>query len=59
MRCFVPVLGDRIEPGGRGKLELRGSTWDARNVGDTALSAGSRCLVQSVDGLTLHVRAED
>ncbi len=39
-----------------GKVELRGSTWNARNVGDHPLSRGQRCIVVKVDGLTLWVR---
>jgi inner membrane protein len=41
-----------------GKAELRGASWNARNVGTTPLASGARCVVEHVDGLTLHVRAE-
>lgn len=41
---------------GLGKVELRGSAWNARNVGDNRLSRGQRCIVVKVDGLTLWVR---
>jgi len=40
-----------------GKAEMRGSTWNAKNVGETALSRGQRCKVERVEGLVLHVRA--
>jgi membrane protein implicated in regulation of membrane protease activity len=40
-----------------GKAEMRGSTWSARNVGETALNRGQRCTVERVEGLLLHVRA--
>ncbi len=40
-----------------GKAEMRGSTWSARNVGETALSRGQRCTVERIEGLMLHVRA--
>jgi hypothetical protein len=46
-----------IGVGGNGRAELRGSTWSARNVGETALIHGQRCTVASVEGLVLHVRA--
>lgn len=49
------ILED-IEVGGRGRAELRGSTWSARNVGETALIRGQRCTVAEVEGLVLHVR---
>ena len=48
-----------IAPGERGRVELRGSTWIARNDGDAALDDGGRCVVAGVDGLTLFVRRED
>ena len=41
-----------------GKVELRGAAWSARNIGATPLSAGARCIVEKVEGLTLSVRAE-
>jgi membrane protein implicated in regulation of membrane protease activity len=36
---------------------MRGSTWTARNVGETQLLKGQRCVVEKVVGLTLYVRA--
>jgi membrane protein implicated in regulation of membrane protease activity len=52
----VPVTV--IEPGHHGRAELRGTTWNARNVGDTAISAGQRCRVVAVNGLQLDILAE-
>ncbi len=46
-----------IPASGFGKAEMRGSTWNARNVGETALVRGQRCTVERVEGLVLHVRA--
>jgi membrane protein implicated in regulation of membrane protease activity len=46
-----------IGPGGSGRAEMRGTTWSARNVGETALIRGQRCIVAHVEGLVLHVRA--
>ena len=40
-----------------GRAEMRGSTWNARNVGETALSRGQRCVVEKVEGLVLHLKA--
>jgi inner membrane protein len=42
---------------GLGKAEMRGTTWSARNVGETGLSRGQRCVVVHVEGLVIHVRA--
>jgi inner membrane protein len=49
---------ETIAAGGRGRVDLRGSAWDAQNVGSGHLAAGDRCVVVRVDGLTLHVRSE-
>ncbi|HEX9163619.1 MAG TPA: NfeD family protein [Thermoanaerobaculia bacterium] len=40
-----------------GKAEMRGSTWTAQNVGPSPLTKGQRCTVESVEGLTIRVRA--
>ncbi|HKB81232.1 MAG TPA: NfeD family protein [Thermoanaerobaculia bacterium] len=49
------ALGE-LPPDAFGKAELRGSTWNAHNIGETALARGQRCIVERVEGLTLHVR---
>ncbi len=49
---------DDAPAGGLGKVELRGTTWTARNDSDTALARGARARVVRVDGLTLWIRAE-
>ena len=40
-----------------GRAEMRGTTWSARNVGETPLARGQKCVVDRVVGLTLYVRA--
>lgn len=50
------VTLDEIAAGAIGKVELRGSTWNARNVGEEILSRGQRCKVEKVEGLTFWVR---
>jgi membrane protein implicated in regulation of membrane protease activity len=47
-----------IAPGGIGKVELRGSSWSARNVSPALLPGGARCRVVRVDGLMLDVIPE-
>lgn len=54
----VAVATGRLEPGGIGKVELRGASWSARNVSDAAVGPGSRCRVLRVDGLMLDVTPE-
>jgi membrane protein implicated in regulation of membrane protease activity len=58
---FVGVLAvpqGAIEPGAVGRVEVRGSSWSARNVATVPISSGQRCTVVSVDGLLLTVRPE-
>ncbi len=51
------VAAEDISINGIGRAELRGSSWNARNVGETALVRGERCKVERVEGLTIIVRA--
>ena len=51
------IAMEEIPVHGLGKAEMRGTTWSARNVGETGLNRGQRCVVAAVDGLVLHVRA--
>jgi inner membrane protein len=51
------VPTEDIAVGGRGKAELRGSTWSATNVGNSPLVRGQRCTVERVEGLLLHIKA--
>jgi membrane protein implicated in regulation of membrane protease activity len=46
-----------IAAGSVGKAEMRGSTWTAQNVGAVTLTKGQRCTVESVEGLTIRIRA--
>lgn len=50
---------ETINAGGTGKVELRGTTWNAQNVGPQPLAPAQRCRVERVEGLTLYVRAHD
>ena len=54
-RDLVPA---RLEPGQSGRVEYRGSSWTARNTGDSAIDAGREAVIAEVSGLTLHVKAE-
>lgn len=45
-----------IPAGGRGKAELRGTSWNAQNLDDSPIAKATRCQVVRVDGLTLLVR---
>jgi len=52
------VALQELNEGQLGKVELRGTTWSARNAGLTPLALGAGCRVKRVDGLTLWVEAE-
>jgi membrane protein implicated in regulation of membrane protease activity len=54
----LAIPQERLSPGGVGRVEVRGSTWSARNASDVALSVGQRARVAAVDGLTLAVVPE-
>ena len=55
----LAVLTEDLPPGELGKVELRGTTWSARNTGQTVLTKGHRARVQRVDGLTLWISSDD
>ncbi len=50
-------LSQTLEPGATCRTEYRGTTWKAVNVGDVVISDGSKAVIETVDGLTLKVRA--
>ena len=52
------VASDQIAANGIGKAEMRGTAWNARNIGDKPLKRGERARVERVEGLTLFVRPE-
>lgn len=53
---FLPV---GLPSGSSCRVELRGSTWTARNVGPGAIPPGVKVRVVGVDGITLRVEAAD
>ena len=52
------VIMDEIPSNGIGKAEMRGTSWNARNIGEKPLARGERCRVERIEGLTLFVRGE-
>ncbi len=52
------VVAARLEPGQNGRVEYRGSNWSVRNAGDRPIEAGHEAVIDRVDGLTLHLKAE-
>lgn len=52
----IPV--DTLAAGAIGKVELRGTTWSARNAGPIPLTKGQRSKVTGMDGLTLLITGE-
>jgi inner membrane protein len=49
-------LPEELEPGKSTRVEYRGASWTALNVGKDAIPAGEEGRIESVDGLTLHIR---
>ena len=54
----VAVPAEAIAPGAHGRAELRGTTWNVRNLDAAPLTAGQRCRVVAVKGLMLDLRSE-
>lgn len=52
----IAVALEPIEAGARGKVEMRGTAWNAENLGPDPIPKSARCRVERVDGLTLAVR---
>jgi len=47
-----------IAPGAMGSIEIRGTNWQARNVGPGTILDRGRVAIHEVDGLVLSVRAQ-
>jgi inner membrane protein len=54
----LAIVQEPLSPGVVGKVEVRGSSWSARNTSAVVLSPGQRARVTAVDGLTLTVVPE-
>jgi inner membrane protein len=54
----MAILIEELPPATLGKVELRGTTWSARNIGQTLLMKGHRARVERVEGLTLWIKPE-
>lgn len=54
----IAVAAANILPDAVGTVELRGTTWSARNASVGAIGAGTRCVVRRVDGLMVYVEPE-
>lgn len=54
----VAIATEDIPVDSVGQAELRGSSWQARNVGGAPVAKGQRCTVDRVDGLMLLIRAQ-
>jgi membrane protein implicated in regulation of membrane protease activity len=48
---------ENIDPDEIGKVEMRGTAWNARNSGSEPIVRGQRCTVELVQGLQLWVSA--
>lgn len=57
LTCEIASAMEEIPGLGMGKVELRGTSWNARNLGEVPIPKSTRCRVERVDGLTLEVRS--
>ena len=53
----IRIAGE-LAPNAECRVEHRGSTWNARNVGAMPIAAGSTARVVGIDGITLRIQAE-
>ena len=51
------VLSQELAPGKSCRIEYRGSGWTALNIGDQVIPPGGAARIDSIDGVTLRVRA--
>jgi inner membrane protein len=51
------LLTEELAPGNSCRIEYRGSGWTALNIGDQVIPSGGAARIDSIDGLTLRVRA--
>jgi membrane protein implicated in regulation of membrane protease activity len=51
------VLNQELPPGKACRIEYRGSGWTALNIGDQVIPPGGAARIDSIDGVTLRVRA--
>ena len=50
-------ITEELAPGKSARVEYRGTGWTVLNVGKHSIPAGQEVRIESVDGLTLHVRS--
>ena len=53
----IVLIKSEIAPHGLGRVEFRGTTWNAKNVTAQPLHVKQKCVVELVEGLTLNVKA--
>ena len=51
------TLTQDLAPGKSCRIEYRGSGWTALNIGEEVILSGSTARIDSIDGVTLRVRA--
>jgi membrane protein implicated in regulation of membrane protease activity len=54
----IATVLETLAPQASGKVEHRGSTWNARNAGTVPLEKNTHAKIVRVDGLTLWIQAE-
>ncbi len=54
----VALVIEPIPAGSVGRVEMRGTAWSAKNLGQEPLTSGQRVTVEKLDGLILGVRSD-
>ena len=52
----IATASEELLVGGYGKVDYRGSSWNAINVGSNTLKKGEGCSIVKIDGLQLSVK---
>ena len=52
------TVTEAMEAGAPGKVEFRGTSWMAHNMGDKPIMLGEKCRIERVEGITLWVRSD-
>lgn len=51
-------ISENLEPGNETRVDLRGTRWTVRNIGNSTIPGGTHARVIKTEGLVLHVSAD-
>jgi len=53
------AMTESLEPGRSCRVDYRGTSWTATNVGEQVINANSRARIRTINGLTIEIVAND